>query len=247
MDYKRKYQNLKKKYTDIKKMNAGTVQSYDISQKSTIDAAIINDYQTALNYLLTLRVNDRIYISTSLYYSLNFYTHYSNTYGRDVYRSNSICGGDWYFDLITIDYVYTQFGNPVSNVMNYIEMTLVFKTNSCQPPIGFVPSQSYINPQQYYDQAYKDYKKKKKLKEQEKELDELEDSLDDRESELDEREKKLRKKQRNLRKKKKTKKKVSKKKGSKKKGSKKKGSKKKGSKKKGSKRKKSKKKGKKIN
>ena len=173
-----------------------------------------------------MRTNTFYRLSYNLYHSLEFYQHYSTTLQKNVFKSNYICGGNWYFNIKIKSYMYTNLGVIIPNqsAKYYVELVLLLKTSVCtQNNSFFMPStlqtSLYTDP---YAKAYKEYKKKKKMKEKQEELDELEDSLEDKESELEERERKLKLKEKKLRSKKR---KTSKKKSSKKKSSKKKKSK----------------------
>ena len=56
MDYKKKYLRLKKKYKLLKK-NGGSINYIDISQKSSFESTILNNYNTALSYINVMSVN----------------------------------------------------------------------------------------------------------------------------------------------------------------------------------------------
>ena len=189
MDYKEEYLKLKKKYKILKK-NGGSIEYKDLSQKNSFEATILNDYSTAISYINTMRTNTFYRLSYNLYHSLKFYQHYSTTLQKNVFKSNYICGGNWYFNIKVKSYMYTNLGVIIPNQSSkyYVELVLLLKTSVCTQSNNFIMPSTlqtslYTDP---YAKAYKEYKKKKKIKEKQQELDDLEDSLEDKESELEE-------------------------------------------------------------
>jgi hypothetical protein len=202
MDYKKQFLKYRNKY--IKSQIGGYHTTYiDEQYAHKYNSLIMIDYNLFLHTVLNSNVDKYIKVSEHLYNQLQFYVHYPSINNKVVYRSNSVCNGDVYFNASRKNYIVTRHSIPTGNPIYYYELKLIMKGNNC---FSYLPD-SYLTQQTYLQHDYEKYKKESHLLKKQRELNEREEDLSDRESELEEKEKRLRKKRKSKKSKKSKKKK----------------------------------------